>query len=98
MAFNINIQIQVIFGISTIMKGGYTYMSNFKFKTSTPKEVRRTLSTLVNLVANDEIDQKKANSIVYITNAILTSIRVDEQEKQIQELKQIVQEIQEKNE
>ena len=81
-----------------IMKGGYTYMSNFKFKTSTPKEVRRTLSTLVNLVANDEIDQKKANSIVYITNAILTSIRVDEQEKQIQELKQIVQEIQEKNE
>ena len=81
-----------------IMKGGYTYMSNFKFKTSTPKEVRRTLSTLVNLVANDEIDQKKANSIVYITNAILTSIRVDEQEKQIQELKQIVQEIQDKNE
>ena len=81
-----------------IMKGGYTYMSNFKFKTSTPKEVRKTLSTLVNLVANDEIDQKKANSIVYITNAILTSIRVDEQEKQIQELKQIVQEIQDKNE
>ena len=73
-------------------------MSKFKFKTSTPKEVRKTLSSLVNLVANDEIDQKKANSIVYITNAILTSIRVDEQEKQIQELKQIVQEIQEKNE
>ena len=68
-------------------------MGNFKFKTSTPKEVRKTLSTLVNLVANDEIDQKKANSIVYITNAILSSIRIDEQEKQIQELKQIVEEI-----
>jgi alpha-N-acetylglucosamine transferase len=68
-------------------------MGNFKFKTSTPKEVRKTLSTLVNLVANDEIDQKKANSIVYITNAILQSIRIDEQEKQIQELKQIVEEI-----
>ena len=73
-------------------------MSNFKFKTSTPKEVRRTLSTLVNLVANDEMDQKKANSIVYITNAILTAIKVGEHEKQIEELKQIVQEIQEKNE
>ena len=68
-------------------------MSKFKFKTSTPKEVRRTLSTLVNLVANDEIDQKKANSIVYITNAILSAIKVFEQEKQIEELKAIVEEI-----
>ena len=68
-------------------------MSKFKFKTSTPKEVRRTLSTLVNLVANDEIDKAKANSIVYITNAILSSIRIDDQEKQIQELKQIVEDI-----
>ena len=69
--------------------------SKFKFKTSTPKEVRKTLSSLVNLVANDEIDQKKANSIVYITNAILQSIRIDEQEKQIQELKEMVEQIQE---
>ena len=68
-------------------------MSKFKFKTSTPKEVRKTLSTLVNLVANDEIDQKKANSIVYITNAILSAIKVFEQEKQIEELKQIVEDI-----
>ena len=68
---------------------------SYKFKTSSPKEVRKTLSTLVNLVANDKIDQKKANSIVDITNAILTSIRVDEQEKQIQELKEMIEEIQE---
>ena len=68
-------------------------MSKFKFKTSTPSEVRKTLSTLVNLVANDEIDQKKANSIVYITNAILSAIKVFEQEKQIEELKAIVEEI-----
>ena len=68
---------------------------SYKFKTSSPKEVRKTLSTLVNLVANDKMDQKKANSIVYITNAILTSIRVDEQEKQIQELKEMIEEIQE---
>ena len=31
---------------------------SYKFKTSSPKEVRKTLSTLVNLVANDKIDQK----------------------------------------
>lgn len=66
----------------------------YKFKTSTPKEVRSSLSKLVNLVANCEIDVKTANSIVYITNAILTSIRVDEQEQQIQELKHILEDIQ----
>lgn len=69
----------------------------FKFKTSTAKEVRATLSTLVNLVANDKLDQKKANSIVYITNAILTSIRVDEQERQIKELQAAIEEIKKSN-
>ena len=69
-----------------------------KMKLSTPKEVRKSLSTVANMVLNGDIDAKKSNAFVYVTNAILTSIRVDEQEKQIQELKQIVQEIQEKNE
>ena len=69
-----------------------------KMKLSTPKEVRKSLATVANMVLNEEIESKKANAFVYVTNAILTSIRIDEQEKQIQELKQIVQEIQEKNE
>lgn len=73
-------------------------VSKFKFKTSSAREVRVTLSKLVNLIANDELDPKKANSIVYVCNAILQSIRVDEQEKQIQELREMVEEIQkEKN-
>ena len=66
-----------------------------KLKLSTPKEIRKSLATVANCVLNDEIDAKKANAFVYVTNAILTSIRVDEQERQIQELKEIVQEIQE---
>ena len=36
-------------------------MSKYKFKTSTPREVRNTLSTLVNLVANDEIENIDKN-------------------------------------
>ena len=44
---------------------------------------------------NDEIDTKKANAFVYVTNSILTSIRVDEQQKEIEELKEIVEEIKE---
>lgn len=69
-------------------------VSKFKFKTSSAREVRVTLSKLVNLIANDELDPKKANSIVYVCNAILQSIRLDEQEKQIQELREMVEEIQ----
>ena len=72
-------------------------MSNnkkYKFKTSSAKEVRVTLSKLVNLVANKDIDVKTANSIAYLTSYILQSIRVDEQEQQIEELKKILEEIQ----
>ena len=65
-----------------------------KLKTSTAKEVRVTLSKLVNLVANGDMDVKTANSIAYLTSYILQSIRVDEQEKQIEELKKILEEIQ----
>ena len=66
-----------------------------KLKLSTPKEVRKSLSTVANMVINDEIDTKKANAFVYVTNSILTSIRVDEQQKEIEELKEIVEEIKE---
>ena len=70
-------------------------MSKYKFKTSTPKEVRNTLSTLVNLVANDEIDHQKAKTITYMTSYILQSIMLDEQEKEIQQLKDMLEELQE---
>ena len=66
-----------------------------KLKLSTPKEVRKSLATVANGVLNDEIEPKKANAFVYVTNSILTSIRVDEQQKEIEELKEIVQEIKE---
>ena len=64
-----------------------------KLKLSTPKEVRKSLATVANMVLNDEIEPKKANAFVFITNSILTSIRVDEQQKEIEELKEIVEEI-----
>ena len=67
----------------------------YKFKTSTPREVRQTLSTIVNLLANEKIDPKVANSITYVCNAINQSYRLDEQEKQIEELREIIEEIKE---
>ena len=64
-----------------------------KLKLSTPKEIRKSLATVANCVLNDEIEPKKANAFVYVTNSILTSIRVDEQQKEIEELKTLVEEI-----
>ena len=64
-----------------------------KLKLSTPKEVRKSLATVANGVLNDEIEPKKANAFVYVCNAIISSIRIDEQQKEIEELKTIVEEI-----
>ena len=66
-----------------------------KYKLSTAKEVRKALASVANGVLSDTIDPKKANAFVYVTNAILQSIRLDEQEKEIQELKELVEKIQE---
>ena len=64
-----------------------------KLKLSTPKEVRKSLATVANMVLNDEIDAKKSNAFVYVSNAILTSIRCDLQQKEIEELRELVEEI-----
>lgn len=69
-------------------------MSKYKLKLSTPKQVRQTLAKLANQVANDEIEQSKAKTITYMSSYILQSIKLDEQEKQIQELKEIIEQIQ----
>ena len=57
---------------------------------SNPKDVRKTLARITNMLVNNEIDPKKANTIIYACNSILNSIRTDELEKQLQELEAIV--------
>ena len=52
-------------------------------KMSNPKEIQRTLSRISNMVINDELDTRKANTIIFACNSILNSIRTDEQQKQI---------------
>lgn len=75
-------------------KGGVYPMSNAKKKLrlrlSTPGDVRKTLAKITNMIVNDEMDIKKANTIIYSCNSILNSIRVDEQEKKIEELEEYI--------
>ena len=68
-------------------------MSQIRLKTKTATEVRRTLSRVMNMVANKEMDNKTANTIILGCNAVLSAIRTDEQQRRINELEKILQEV-----
>ncbi len=68
-------------------------MPQIRLKTKTPTEVRRTLSRVMNMVANGEMDNKTANTIILGCNAVLSAIRTDEQQKKINELENILNSI-----
>lgn len=61
---------------------------HFRFKTA--KDVRNSISRVNNMVANGEMDTKTANTIICGCNTLLGSIRADEQQKKIDELAAIV--------
>ena len=60
-----------------------------RLRLSTPNDIRKTLARVTNMIANNEIDTKKANTIIYSCNSILNSIRTDELEKKVQELEEL---------
>lgn len=65
-------------------------MPQIRLKTKTATEVRRTLSRVMNMVANGQMDNKTANTIILGCNAVLSAIRADEQQKKINELENIL--------
>lgn len=67
-------------------------MANIRLKTRTATEIRRTLSRVINMVANGQIDNKTANTIILGCNAVLSAIRTEEQQKKIDELERILNE------
>nr|DAL59383.1 MAG TPA_asm: Protein of unknown function (DUF1514) [Caudoviricetes sp.] len=44
----------------------------------------------MNMVANGQMDSKRANTIILGCNAVLSSIRADDQQKKIDELERIL--------
>ena len=71
-------------------------MRKVRLRLSTPTEVRRTLARVANMVVNDEIDTKTANTIILACNAILGAIRTDEQQRKIEELEVMLNAIEQK--
>lgn len=67
-------------------------MNRKRLKLSTPREIRRALNRIANMVLNGEITAKEANAIMYACNSVLSAIRVDEQERRLEELEQLVKE------
>ena len=61
-----------------------------RLRLNSPKDRRKTLAKITNMIINNEIDSKKANTIIYSCNSILNSIRADELEKKIQELESYI--------
>lgn len=63
-----------------------------RLRMKTPTEVRRVLVRISNMVINGEIEAKEANSVISACNAVLSAIRIDEQQKRLEELEQKITE------
>ena len=48
------------------------------------------MSKIANAVYNGDLDPKEANAILYACNSVLSSIRIDEQHKKIEELERLL--------
>ena len=70
--------------------------TNRKLSWSNAREVRRSLAAINNMLLNDKIEADKARAIVYTANTILSSIRQDETDREIAEMKEIIKELEEK--
>lgn len=61
-------------------------MAKRPLRLSTPKEVRQAVTKTVNEIRNGELTPQQGNAIITGCNVVLSSIRIDEQEKKIAEL------------
>lgn len=53
----------------------------------TPKDGRRILSVVLNMLTDDEISTEKAKTICTIINSFQKSFEIDELEKQVNQIK-----------
>lgn len=67
-------------------------MAKRNLKLDTPDNIRKALAKVANMTYKGELDTKTANSITATCNVILSGIRIDEQEKKLAEIEQILNE------
>ena len=64
-----------------------------RLRMGTPTEVRRVLARVSTEVYNGDLDTKTANTIILACNAVLNSLRTDEQQKKLDELERILNDL-----
>ena len=80
--------------MSTIVGKGGAMEKKIILRMKTPQEVRRTIQRAANMVINGELETRQANTIIAAGNAILNSIRTDDQQKKLDKLEQLIDELQ----
>lgn len=65
-----------------------------RLKMTNSREVRRTINRISNMLLNGELDAKTGNALLYACNVCLGAIRIDEQEKRLDELEALLREAQ----
>ena len=66
---------------------------SIRLRMRTTTEIKRTLARVANMALNGEIDTKVANTVILACNASLGAIKTDEQQKKIDELEELLNEI-----
>lgn len=59
---------------------------------STPAEVRQALTKIINETRNGDLSPSVANALICGCNAVLNSLRLDVQERKLEELEAILEE------
>lgn len=67
-------------------------------KMDTAAEVRSSLTLIANMVINREMDSRTASTLNSLCNTVLNSIRTDEMEKEMNDLKEIIEDLTEERE
>lgn len=71
-------------------------MARKRLNLSTPKDIRKSATRVANMLLNGEIGAKAGQAIVSACKVCLDSIRTDEQQKKLDELERIVEQLTEK--
>ena len=67
-------------------------MAKKRLKMTDSREIRRTINRLSNMLLNDGLDPKVGNAILYACNIALSAVRVDDQQRKLEELERLVKE------
>ena len=68
-------------------------MAKKRLKMTDSREIRRAINRISNMLLNDELDPKVGNAILYACNISLSAVRVDDQQRKLEELERLGKEI-----